>query len=764
MNNRFLLKASCILLSTSVFAQEFDWNKSLKGTGEIGGNAIAVDSSGNIYTSGFFTETADLDPGPGTQNVTAKGDYGDAFISKMDSKGNLVWVKVYPQSDDPDDIQLIGDKGYIYATGGSFDGKMLISKLDLDGNELWVGKIGGPSQIGSASITVDSLSNIYITGQFRGKVDFDSGPGVFTLSPTGSSKANIYVLKLDVNGKFIWVKAFESESACHGISVKVDLNNNVCILGNIIGPVDFDPGPGVFKLSSNERQYDGFICKLDSNGKLIWAKNFGGKKIEFTRYLDLDSKGNLYCTGYFYDIADFDPGPGVYELTCSGRDDIFICKFNRNGELQWAKKVGGVGSDISWSVNVDQHDDVFLTGSFEVTSDFDSIPGAQSLTSFGKADIFILKLDSNGHFKCVKRIGGKGFDAAYDIKTDAKDNIYLTGIFQDTVDFNPGNGISNFINFGITNYYLLKLKYCQPYTTYDTISACDSYKWIDGKTYSASSDQITIKARDPECCEQTTHLNLTINNSYNKTIVQTACDSVVIYGKSYYESGTFLFMNQTAVGCDSNTTLNLIINNGSDTMIQKRACELFGFNDQVYTVSGKFYQKLRNSHGCDSLIEINLIIVNVDTNVSNLQNTLIALDSVATYQWLDCNDNFSIIPGAIQKTFTPFKDGSYAVILNSPPCIDTTTCIPVVLTRTVNVNLNNFLVYPNPTASNITIESNLELPYNIRIEYLSGSSLLEFKNVHTSKMVIPVENYNPGLYKISIQNSKQKISRKWLKI
>ncbi|MBK8483657.1 MAG: hypothetical protein IPL31_04735, partial [Saprospiraceae bacterium] len=77
MNNRFLLKASCMLLSTSVFAQEFDWNKSLKGTGEIGGNAIAVDSSGNIYTSGFFTETADLDPGPGTQNVTAKGDYGD---------------------------------------------------------------------------------------------------------------------------------------------------------------------------------------------------------------------------------------------------------------------------------------------------------------------------------------------------------------------------------------------------------------------------------------------------------------------------------------------------------------------------------------------------------------------------------------------------------------------------------------------------------------------------------------------------------------
>src|SRR5258706_6482447 len=154
------------LAATILQAQSlnFKWAKQMGGTGAYAaGSSTAVDAAGNVYTSGVFSNTVDFDPGPGTYNLTSTGTY-DMFISKLDSSGNFIWVK---------------------AMGGN-------SSLDI---------------AGGSSITLDAAGNVYITGTFEGTVDFDPGPGLFTLSVTGNFRTRAsFVLKLDSDGNFIWAK------------------------------------------------------------------------------------------------------------------------------------------------------------------------------------------------------------------------------------------------------------------------------------------------------------------------------------------------------------------------------------------------------------------------------------------------------------------------------------------------------------------------------------------------------------------------------
>ncbi len=360
-------------------------------------------------------------------------------------------------------------------------------------------------------------------------------------------------------------------------------------------------------------------------------------------------------------------------------------------------------------------------------------------------------------------VGDSLFNLEFHFKANALSDLFMVvNTKRDTAGiFNPSDFSSAECDY--TDNYFHTLEF--PKIKIISISICN------GSEYQFYDTTLTVQGRyvhsfynTKGCDSLISVLELTTVDSINSLQTLTACDSFNWNGIVYRENGTFMNHFQAENGCDSIVTLNLIVRKSNDTLIQTTACRKFGYNDKVYTEGGKYYITLRNHQGCDSLIELDLNIIALDTNITKLGNTLIALDSVATYQWVDCNNNFAIVPGATQKTFKPNKDGSYAVIITTPPCIDTSACLEVVLTQTINSSLNNFIIYPNPAKDELIIESNLELPYNIKIESLSGSSIHEIKNVHTDKMIIPVENYPVGLYIISIQNSKKKNSQKWLKI
>lgn len=297
-----------------------------------------------------------------------------------------------------------------------------------------------------------------------------------------------------------------------------------------------------------------------------------------------------------------------------------------------------------------------------------------------------------------------------------------------------------------------------PKTEAISVSICKGSEYQFFDTILATKGSYVHKYYNTKSCDSLISvLELTIVDTVSSLQTLTACDTFDWQGKVYRENGTFIKHFQTTNGCDSMVTLNLTIRKSTDTLIQMTACRKFGFNDKVYTEGGKYYIKLRNHKGCDSLIELNLNIIALDTNITKLGNTLIALDSAATYQWVDCNDNFAAIPGATQKIYNPNKDGSYAVITTIPPCIDTSFCLPIVVTSTINNERQMIFVYPNPATDQLFVQflNPVSGKLILMIRDIHGRSVMKKVLAEGEKKVIDVDvsGLVGGLYYLYIQSS-----------
>jgi len=404
------LALTLTLLATGANAADGDfvWAKRMGGTNGDYGYEIAVDGAGNVYITGSFRGTADFDPGAGTFNLTAAGS-GDIFVSKLDVNGDFVWAKA------------MGGTDYDFGYG----------------------------------VAADGAGNVYTTGSFQETVDFDPGAGTFNLTAAGSS--GIFVSKLDVNGDFVWAKAMGGTSYDHGgRGIAVDGAGNVYTTGCFWGTADFDPGAGTFNLTAAGIG-DIFVSKLDAGGDFVWAKAMGGTNGDYGYEIAVDGAGNVYTTGYFQDTADFDPGAGTFNLTPGGSANIFVSKLDAGGDFVWAKTMGGAGNSLGYGIAVDGAGNVYTTGAFEDTADFDPGAGTFNLTPAGSSGIFVSKLDVNGDFVWAKAMGGTDYDAGKSVAVDGAGNVYTTGYFQDTADFDPGAGAFNLTSAGDPEIFVSKL-------------------------------------------------------------------------------------------------------------------------------------------------------------------------------------------------------------------------------------------------------------------------------------------------------------------
>ena len=259
-------------------------------------------------------------------------------------------------------------------------------------------------------------------------------------------------------GDFAWVKAMGADKDDMGYSIVVDTSGNVYTTGSFRGTVDFDPGPGTYNLSSVGTVNAVFISKLDSSGNFLWAKAISGANC-IGQSITVDNSGNVYTTGFFWYTIDFDPGPGTSNLESEGWSDIFILKLDSNGDFVWAKAMGGTLYDNAYGIAVDTSGNVYTTGYFQGTADFDPDEStSETLTSTGGSqDIFVSKLDSNGDFVWAKAIGGTSNDIGYGLALDTSGNVYTTGIFQGTVDFDPGTGTYDLSNPSYNAAFISKL-------------------------------------------------------------------------------------------------------------------------------------------------------------------------------------------------------------------------------------------------------------------------------------------------------------------
>jgi len=254
--------------------------------------------------------------------------------------------------------------------------------------------------------------------------------------------------------------------AANGIASDVD--GNFFIAGEFENVIDADPGEGTHILTSNG-YYDAFIAKFNSSGELVWAKSMGEEDDDRAYSIEVDQEGNIYTLGYFQGTMDFDPGAGIFNMTAGGTSDLFLAKLDKDGNFIWAKQIRGVssGPTVGASIRrnrtliIDSLSNPIIVGSFYGTTDLDPSASVHTLTATGFMDVFILKLNSEGDYQWAKQLGGTGLADGYSGAADKDNNVYIAGLFQGTVDFDPGNNSFEMTADGIGSSgnegYLVKL-------------------------------------------------------------------------------------------------------------------------------------------------------------------------------------------------------------------------------------------------------------------------------------------------------------------
>ncbi len=199
-----------------------------------------------------------------------------------------------------------------------------------------------------------------------------------------------------------------------------------------------------------------FNTAIDSNGQSFWAIQLGGTGDDYGHSIVSDSAGNIFVTGFFSGIADFDPSTNTNQLNSSGGRDIFIAKFDENRNYVWAKRIGGSGDDESNQIVIDELGNIYIVGYFQGSADFDPSNGSLLISSNGLKDAFLMKMDSAGSLLWAHGFGGIGNDESEGLCLDPNGNVSVTGTFSQSVDFDYGPGISNATSNGGLDNFILK--------------------------------------------------------------------------------------------------------------------------------------------------------------------------------------------------------------------------------------------------------------------------------------------------------------------
>lgn len=408
---------------------------------------IAVDGAGNTAVLGFFRGTVDLDPGPGTYNLTSRQDANGAFLvdlfaAKYDAAGSIVWGRrmgAGPFNAGPGITPriTIGDDDAIFVSGafkntadfGAItlvtpgDSDAFLAKLDGDGNFLWARQFGGSKDDLANSVVVDGSGNAHLIAEVR---------------TASSGNPDAFFAKLDPNGDVLWTKQVGASTGrgwARGFGITVDTAGNVYGTGIFRGSVDFDSGAGnsTFKTAGGLAT-SAFVLKVNANGDFVWAGTFdaGSNASCWSTDIGVDANGHVFTGGYFSGTVDFDPGK--QKVALKGSSDTFVTKLSPAGSFIWARSTE---AGYAEGLVLDSSGSVYVTGSFSDTADFDPGVGTFNLTSAGAEDAFIWKLDTAGNFVWAAAMRGTGSDKARGIDVDAAGNVYTTGSFAGTADFDP---------------------------------------------------------------------------------------------------------------------------------------------------------------------------------------------------------------------------------------------------------------------------------------------------------------------------------------
>lgn len=356
---------------------------------------------------------------------------------------------------------------------------------------LWTRKAGGTSTDEGRSMAMDAQGNLFVTGTYSGNAVFGTNNLV---SVSGGNSADIFLAKYDPDGQLKWVRTAGSFNADAVNGVAVDPAGNVCIGGSAGAYPNFSG-----TILTNYGGNDAFIAKYSGAGDLLWVTNFGGVSTDSANAIAIDDTGRIFVTGSFNGTgffggtiisntlngaaftarfsADGDAewvrasagnatasgagikldslgnifvagsfGPAfiafggitvtnIFTSPTAGFTDLFVAKYDGDGNVLWVQKAGGSSSETVRGLAVDGGGNSYVVGDYNGTATF----GATTLTEtpgFNQTqDVYVMKCDPSGNILWAKRAGGTSTDAAGGVAVDSGGNVFITGSYQQTGNF-----------------------------------------------------------------------------------------------------------------------------------------------------------------------------------------------------------------------------------------------------------------------------------------------------------------------------------------
>jgi uncharacterized delta-60 repeat protein len=447
------------------------WAKRAGGESRNYGDArsIAITSLSDNSTviTGYFQGEAvfGLDE-PNETVLNAPGGDTDICIARYNPDGTLLWVKnaggpdddygqaITTLSDDSivvtgyfDDTAIFGrgepNETALTTTGGLWDWDIFIARYNPDGSLLWAKRAGGIGSDGDRGYGITTLSDnsVVITGKFLGSATFGPGEPNETILNTNVYD-EIFIARYNSNGMLLWAKrAGGSDDDC-GYAVTALSFDSVVVTGYFQGTATFGQDELNETVLWSTGDSDIFIARYNYAGMLEWAKGVGGGgnfSDNFGKAITALSDNSTIVTGGFTYTATFGAGePNQTTLHSAGAKDFFFARYNPDGTLEWAKRVGGDSQDFGSGITTRSDDSIVVTGVFWTAATFGpGEPNQTTLSTYGQSDIFIAEYNSNGILSWVKQAGGSNSEVSTGITTLSNDSTVATGIITGTTTFGP---------------------------------------------------------------------------------------------------------------------------------------------------------------------------------------------------------------------------------------------------------------------------------------------------------------------------------------
>jgi uncharacterized repeat protein (TIGR01451 family) len=408
----------------------FIWVRSFQGGSSDYARTLDFDANGNLILTGRFYNSGTFNTGQGATVLTSSGGY-DIFICKITPNGNLVWVKkVGGSGDDVSYDADIDVSGNIYVAGSfsnivDFDPgagidslqangtDAFVLKLDSAGNFLWVKSFTGPGTQKCSTMQISENSDLYVAGDFTDSCDFDPGTNTAFIQSSGSK--NMFLCKLSSSGDYKRIYSLP----CTGVSIAdriIFRSGKIYLSGNFTFAMDFDPSGTNYTVSSPNKSI--YLCKFDTSGSFDWAKQFYANDI-YQSALALDAVENVYLLGSYVGTVNFPAGSPVNSYTGVGTANagVFFTKLDSLGSFRWVNNFVSSGAHLAKDLIVDSRFKIFGTTMFvdaydaDVSSDTSWVwgyhPNAYDVSFFefsqGDCSDLNISLDSSASIHCSQQ-------------------------------------------------------------------------------------------------------------------------------------------------------------------------------------------------------------------------------------------------------------------------------------------------------------------------------------------------------------------------